>query len=294
MLERSAIAAAALAAILAAAPSMSARALDESLYPDLKGQWVRMGSPNWVAPSDLPAYSPNYDPRAYMPAPPGLLTPEYQKIFEANQADQAAGGVGDVPSTFCIPQGMPMMMDLYDPMEIVVTPDVTYILISHVNDSYRRIYTDGRDWPADVQPTFSGYSIGRWVDREGSGRYDTLEVETRFFRGPRAYDATGLPLARDNQSIIKERFHIDRAQRNTLYDDITVIDHALTRPWTLTRKTVRDANPRPAWRTEECPADNSWVRIGRDAFYMSADGFLMPSKKNQPPPDLRYFKPPQK
>jgi hypothetical protein len=36
------------------------------------------------------------------------------------------------------------------------------------------------------------------------------------------------------------------------------------------------------------------VRIGKDAYYMSADGFLMPSKKNQPPPDLRYFKPPQK
>jgi hypothetical protein len=40
---------------------------------------------------------------------------------------------------------MPMMMNLYDPMEILVTPKTTYILISHVNDSYRRIYTDGRD-----------------------------------------------------------------------------------------------------------------------------------------------------
>ena len=286
------LAAAALAVALL--PGPLARAFDDSQYPDFKGRWVRVGSPNWVQPADDPQFKPTYDPRMYLPSPPGLLTREYQAIFDANRADLAAGGVGDVPSTFCIPQGMPMMMDLYDPMEIVVTPDATYVLISHVNDSYRRIYTDGRDWPADVQPTFSGYSIGRWVDREGSGRYDTLEVETRFFRGPRAYDATGLPLARDNQSIIKERFHIDRAQRNTLYDDITVIDHALTRPWTLTRKTVRDTNPRPAWRTEECPADNSWVRIGRDAYYMSADGFLMPSKKNQPPPDLRYFKPPQK
>jgi hypothetical protein len=40
-----------------------------------------------------------------------------------------------------------MMMNLYDPREIVITADVTYILISHVNDSYRRIYTDGRGWP---------------------------------------------------------------------------------------------------------------------------------------------------
>jgi hypothetical protein len=285
---------AAAALAVALLPGPLARAFDESKYPDFKGRWVRVGSPNWVQPASDPQFKPTYDPRMYLPSPPGLLTPQYQAMFDANRADLAAGGVGDVPSTFCIPQGMPMMMDLYDPMEIVVSPDVTYILISHVNDSYRRIYTDGRDWPTDVQPTFSGYSIGRWTSREGSGRYDTLEVETRFFRGPRAYDATGLPLARDNQSIIKERFHLDTADRNTLYDDITVIDHALTRPWTLTRKTVRDADPRPAWRTEECPADNSWVRIGRDAYYMSADGFLMPTKKNQPPPDLRYFKPPQR
>ncbi len=266
-----------------------ARALEPN-YPDFNGRWVRVGSPNWVQPAGTAAFNQAYDPRMYVPPPPGLLTPEYQAIFDANRAEQAAGGVGDVPSTFCIPQGMPMMMDLYDPMEIIFTPAVTYILISHVHDSYRRIYTDGRDFPADAQPTFAGYSIGRWIDAAGSGRYDTLEIETRYFRGPRAYDATGLPLARDNQSIIRERIHLDAADANTIYDDITVYDHALTRPWTITRKTVRDPNPRPAWRTEECPADNSWIRVGKDAYYLSADGLLMPSKKDQASPDLRYFK----
>lgn len=283
------------AAALAAALVMvhSARAFDESKYPDFKGRWVRVGSPNWIQPPNTPEFHPIYDPRVYVPAPPGLLTPQYQKIYDANRADQASGGSGDVPSTFCIPQGMPMMMDLYDPMEIIVSPEVTYILISHVNDSYRRIYTDGRDWPADAQPTFAGYSIGRWIDAAGSGRYDTLAVETRDFRGPRAYDATGLPLARDNQSVIKERFRLDPADRNTLYDEITVIDNALTHPWTITRKAVRDQNPQPAWRSEECPADNSWIRIGKNAYYLSADGNLMPTKKDQPPPDLKYFKPPK-
>jgi hypothetical protein len=289
MLYRSSIATIALAVALSMAQS-AARAADESKYPDLNGRWVRVGGPNWVQPADLPQFHPVYDPRSYLPPPSGLLTPEYQAIYDANRADQAAGGVGDVPSTFCIPQGMPMMMDLYDPMEIIVTPAITYILISHVNDSYRRIYTDGRDWPADVQPTFAGYSIGKWIDEDGSGPYNVLEVETRHFRGPRAYDASGLPLARDNQSVIKERIHLDKADRNTIYDEITVYDHALTRPWSIIRKAVRDANPRPAWRTEECPADNTWVRIGKEAYYMSADGNLMPTKKNQPPPDLKYFK----
>jgi hypothetical protein len=268
------------------------RALDAAaVQAEFSGRWVRVGGPNWVQPADVAQFFPLYDPRQYLPPPPGLLTSQYQAIFEANRADQAAGGVGDVPSTFCIPQGMPMMMDLYDPMEIIVTPAVAYILISHVNDSYRRIYTDGRDWPTNVQPTFAGYSIGRWVDREGGV---LLEAETRFFRGPRAYDASGLPLARDNQSIIKERFSLDPAGHDTIYDEITVIDHALTRPWTITRKAVRDANPHPAWRTEECPADNSWVRIGKDAYYMSADGDLMPTRKDQAPPDLKYFKQPRR
>jgi len=289
MLNRSSIVATALAAALLMAHS-AARAFDESKYPDLNGQWVRVGSPNWVQPAGAPQYTPNYDPRSYPPPPPGLLTPEYQAIYDANRADQAAGGVGDMPSTFCVPQGMPMMMNLYDPMEIVVTPNTTYILISHVNDSYRRIYTDGRNWPADIEPTFAGYSIGKWIDQDGAGRYDVLDIETRSFRGPRAYDASGLPLARDNQSVIKERIHLDKVDRNTLYNEITVYDHALTRPYSIIRKAFRNPNPRPTWRTESCPADNTWIRIGKGAYYLSADGNLMPTKKDQSPPDLKYFK----
>jgi hypothetical protein len=34
---------------------------------------------------------------------------------------------------------------------------------------------------------------------------------------------------------------------------------------------------------------NPHVRIGKENYMMSADGHLMPAKKDQPPPDLRYF-----
>jgi hypothetical protein len=74
----------------------------------------------------------------------------------------------------------------------------------------RRIFTDGRDWPTQIEPTFAGYSIGRWVDEDGDGRYDTLEVETRDFKGPRAHDEAGLPLHFDNQSIFRERIYRDK------------------------------------------------------------------------------------
>ena len=264
------------AAFLAALTA--AQAHDETKYPDLKGAWGRTAAPQWVQPGQKPA----------------PLTPEYRAIYNANLAAQARGEPGDAPQWYCLPQGMPMMMSAYDPMEIVVTADVTYILISHVNDSYRRIYTDGRDWPKEAEPTYAGYSIGRWLDESGSGRYDVLEIETRHLKGPRTFDTTGLPLHKDSQTVIRERLHLDKTDRNTLFDDITVIDHALTDPWTVTKKYVRDSNLRPVWISQACAEGNSLVRIGDAAYYLSADGYLMPATKGQQPPDLRYFNQPPK
>jgi hypothetical protein len=244
-------------------------------YPDLKGQWNRNFAPRWTVGQEKPP-----------------LTPEYQKVYQANLDDMANGGPGNVPSWYCLPQAMPMMMNAYDPMEIVVTPDTTYILISHVNDSYRRIFTDGRKWPdpETTLPTFSGYSIGKWIDESGDGKFNVLEVETRLIRGPHTYDAQGIPFHEDNQAVIKERIYLDKADTNLLHDDITSIDHALTGPWTKNRTYKRDPNPQPAWIEEACAADNAMVKIGDDPYFLSPDGRLMPTRKNQAPPDLRYFK----
>ena len=178
----------------------------------------------------------------------------------------------------------------FTPLEIVVTPKTTYVLTGNVEPN-RRIYTDGRDWPTDLTPTYAGYSIGRWIDEDGDGVYDILEVETRGpFKGPRAYDATGLPLHFDNRSIFKERIHLDKADPNLLHDEITVFDNALTRPWTVDKRYTRNPNPRPRWTESSCIETNSMVAIGRESYFMSGDGMLMPVRKNQPPPDLRYFK----
>jgi hypothetical protein len=277
MRHRSSIGALVVAAALLTTAHAQAR--DESKYPDLRGQWHRVGPNRWESATNK--------------AP---LTPEYRAIYEANLKEMAEGGPGDMASWYCLPQGMPQMMSPYDPMEIVVTPDITYILISHVNDSYRRIYTDGRGWPeeGEYELTFAGYSLGKWIDEDGDGRYDVLEIETRHFKGPRVYDGSGLPLHRDNQSIIKERIYLDKADRNIIHNEITVIDNALTRPWSIIRKARRDQKSKPFWQTAVCAENNSMVRIGRDAYYLSQDGYLMPVKKGQPPPDLRHFNPSQK
>jgi hypothetical protein len=168
----------------------------------------------------------------------------------------------------------------------VVTPETTYVLLGG-SDAYRRIYTDGRDWPADPPASYSGYSIGKWIDEDGDGKYDVLEVETRGpFKGPRAYDATGLPLHFDNQSVFKERIFLDKA--DILHNVITVFDHALTRPWTADKRFRR--NPHPVWVENYCTEGNAQVVVGKENYFLSADGYLMPAKKDQAPPDLRYFK----
>jgi hypothetical protein len=267
-------------ALAVALTATAAQAIDESKYPDLTGQWHRVGAPRWIIPGSGGR-------------PP--LTPEYMKVFEANEADMKSGGMGNVPSWYCLPQGMPMMMNIYDPMELVVTPTITYILISHINDSYRRIYTDGRPWPENPLPTFAGYSIGRWVDEDGDGKYDVLEVETRFLKGPRTYDSTGIPFHEDNKTIVKERIYLDKSDRNIIYDEITVHDNALTKPWTSVKKAKRDPkDARPSWISEACSEDNAFVRIGDEAYMLSSDGYLMPTKNGQRPPDTRYFGQPKK
>src|ERR1700735_3203380 len=115
-------AAAALLLSVAAAQVLSvgaAKACDESRYPDLKGQWDRVGAPRWADAATAP------------------FTPEYRVIFEENLKDQAAGGQGTDPTFTCLAPGMPRVMNMYAPFEIVVTPKSTYMLLDHIHDSRR-------------------------------------------------------------------------------------------------------------------------------------------------------------
>jgi hypothetical protein len=275
-----------LGAIMLAAlpiPLAGAEILDYSSYPNLKGQWLRFVVHGLGGQASFDQTKPwGFGQEA-------PLTPEYKAIEEASLADQANGGHGNnYDHVRCVAAGMPRMMIAFRPLEFIISPEATYILVGD-QDQPRRVFTDGRDWPMTIEPTFAGYSIGRWIDTQGSGRYDLLEVETRSFKGPRVYDTTGLPLHYDNQSIFKERIHLDKADPNILHDEITVIDHALTRPWTVDKRYVRNADPLAEWPESICPEYNAQVFIGKNNYYLSADGFLMPARKGQAPPDLKYF-----
>jgi hypothetical protein len=285
MLHRSSTGAFALTAALIVTLG-GAKAAEEPKYPNLKGQWIAIVTPG------LEGQQFKFDPtKSRGLAQQAPLTPEYQKVLADSMAEQAKGGLGNYPTARCLPGGMPRMAAT-QAQEYIVTPETTYVLLGGSEDPLRRIYTDGRDWPDDLAPSYQGYSIGRWIDENGDGRFTALAVETRGpFKGPRAYDSSGLPLAFDNQSIFKERFHLDRDNPNILHNEITVLDHALTRPWSVDKTFRRNPNPRPRWNETSCVEGNNQVVIGKENYFLSADGNLMPTKKDQPPPDLKYFKP---
>jgi hypothetical protein len=257
-----------------AAAMADARAWDDAKYPDLKGAWRRPGAAQW---------DPTKPPGLRQEAP---LTAEYRVVLEENIAETRAGGQASNPQARCLPGGMPRVMIAYDPLEFIVTPEITYMRSDHLTEN-RRIYTDGRTWPETIKPSFHGYSIGQWLDEDGDGRYDVLAVETRGMKGPRTLDANGMPLHADNATVVKERLFLDKGNPNLLHDQITTIDHAYTRPWTVTRSYRRERN----WpRIEEpCSEANRYLILGKETYFMGGDGTLMPTRKDQPPPDLKFF-----
>jgi hypothetical protein len=94
-------------------------------------------------------------------------------------------------------------------------------------------------------------------------------------------------MAADDDGVIKERLFLDPGKAGILHDEITTMDNSLTRPWTVMKSYRRV--PQPQWPENNCIEGQTWVTIGSQVYYLSADGTIMPIKKNQPPPDLKYF-----
>jgi hypothetical protein len=139
MLYRSSIGAIALLAALSTADS-GARAFDDTTYPDWKGQWVRIGGGGQYDPSKPPARGQE---------PP--LTAEYRAIWEANLAEAAAGGQLYNTQVRCLPGGMPRMMMAYEPMEIIITPDITYVEISFNTGTIKPSSRSGCPWTRPIR-----------------------------------------------------------------------------------------------------------------------------------------------
>jgi hypothetical protein len=143
---------------------------------DLSGIWRRVASTR-PAVGGVPGVS-DYS-RYLAPGSAIVMLPAAQEIY---RKIVAADGLGH-PSEQCLPKTFPNQILLPLPIQIVQTSGLTWMMFEEFNH-FRQVLTDGRDHPADMNPTWFGYSVGRW---EG----DTFVVDTRGFRDGLWLDASG-------------------------------------------------------------------------------------------------------
>lgn len=236
-------------------------------YPDWSGQWTRIGSLTW-------------EPQGYDVAGEPPLTAEYQAKREEFQRLRDLGVLAGDPPATCLPPGMPRLMTMSFPFEMVVTPSTSYILADW-DSAVRRIYTDGRDWPAYMLAEFNGYSLGQWHDENGDGVYDMLSVETRSIKGPRSFDSRAVVLHDNNETVVLEEFR--RLDENTLENTITTIDDALTGPWTVKRTYSHTPHSDEViWVEYVCAENNRHIKLGDDWYFLnSEEGTLDPTRQGQ-------------
>src|SRR5262245_9342185 len=129
----------------------------------------------------------------------------------------------DTDGIACLPPGPKAgISGLAFPMKIVQTPGLVVVLYEY-QTIYRQIFVDGRTLPNDPNPTWMGYSVGKW---DG----DALVVTTAGFNDRTTLDLGGHP--HTEALRVTERFH--RRDVGHIDLQVTLDDaRAYTRPWTL-------------------------------------------------------------
>jgi hypothetical protein len=235
-----------MAAMLLVAPvSVSAQWLN---YPSAGVPKKPDGSPNLTAPAPRtvdgkPDFSGVWDTEKNRPCPKGGCPDQevsqefvnfgwslpgglpYQPWAAALVKERSEQNGKDDPGTHCLPVGFLRVHTdgLY--RKIVQIPGLLLILTER-NASYRQIFLDGRPLPTDPNPSFNGYSVGKW---DG----DTLVVETNGFRDDTWLDRAGSPLT--EQAKVTERLR--RVNFGNIEVEVRVDDpKAYTKPWTVKLK----------------------------------------------------------
>jgi hypothetical protein len=152
-------------------------------------------------------------------SPGGLpYLPAARKLWEERKADDGR----DDPHVRCLPDNPPRHWNLPHLSRLIHTPKLLAILYE-VNAQYRQIHIDGRPLPADMNPSWMGYSTSRW---EG----DTLVVRTEGFRDGLWADMNGSPMG----SATKMTERISRPNYGTLEIELTIDDPKhYSRPFTV-------------------------------------------------------------
>lgn len=194
---------------LVAVIALTACPAGASAQVDLSGVWMRQAPGN-----------------GFSEAPPPPMTPWGVEQFRSHKptvGPQAALDAND-PTLACAPPGLPYVLAIPTPFEIVQTRGQVMQLFEY-NHFVRRIHTDGRPHPADLRDTgvyeWHGHSIGRW---EG----DTFVIDTIGFNDATWLDRLGHPHS-DALHVVER---IRRVDHDTLEYGVTIDDpKAYTAPW---------------------------------------------------------------
>jgi hypothetical protein len=204
------------------------RPKDEVSSPDISGVWMGRELSKTFKGDPLPPLQPSAD-----------------VTYKATQAKDHNNHAATDPYLSCYPPGVPRILLIPFPFEIIQTPG-KIVMIFEYDHFVRQIYTDGRDHPKDLDPTWMGNSIGKW---EG----DTLVVDTIGFNDKTWLDMIGVPHSEALHVI--ERIH--RVDHDTLQDDILIDDpKTFTKPWSV-QKIFK---LRPKWEIMEYICEDNFEK----------------------------------
>lgn len=192
--------------------------------PDLSGIWYLQGMPcgpeGCIADYQVGAEFLNFGASLQGGLP-------YQPWAAQVVKERSAQFAKEDPVATCRPAGALRSLTFPPPRKFVQMPGL-FLILSERDVTFRQIFTDGRPLPADPEPAWNGYSIGRW---DG----DTLVVQTNGLRDGTWLDRRGSPLT--DAARVTERFR--RVNFGTIEAAVTVDDaKAYTRPWTVTLTMV--------------------------------------------------------
>jgi hypothetical protein len=202
-----------------------------ALSHDLSGVWMQYPDGNVPGVPGMNAV----DNRTRPP-----LTPWGKAKFDAAKplvGPRAVPGVENNPELRCDPDGPPKLLNLPNPFEIIQIPGrvLMFFELGHI---WRTVWTDGRPLPKDPDPSYLGYSVGRW---EG----DTFVVETIGFNDKLWDDSFGNP--RSDATHLTERYR--RLNHDTLEMQIIIDDpKSYTKTWVSPPKLHK---LEPGWEIAE-------------------------------------------
>ena len=203
----------------------------EPLSHDLSGVWMQYRDGDVPGTPGMNGVNEHFRPP---------LTPFGQANFDAAKplsGAKAVAGQEDNSALRCEPSGPPQVLILPNPWEIIQIPG-RVLMFFEEQHIWREIWTDGRPLPKDPDPSWLGYSVGRW---EG----DTFIVETIGFNDKEWVDLYGNP--RTSTTHLTERYR--RLNHDTLEQQIIIEDpRVYTKPWVSPPKLHK---LEPSWELAE-------------------------------------------